>query len=97
MYVIAAWAVVTGVFEIAEATRLRRQIASEWLLILSGTASLVLGCLMVALPLASPFRIALWIGCYALIFGVLILILGFRLRIWEKRRVERPVRHRAVV
>jgi uncharacterized membrane protein HdeD (DUF308 family) len=45
--VIAAWAVVTGCFEIAAAIRLRRVISGEWLLVLSGALSLVFGILLV--------------------------------------------------
>jgi uncharacterized membrane protein HdeD (DUF308 family) len=54
VYVIATWAFVTGIFEIAAAFQLRQYIAGEWLLILSGVASFILGMLMIALPLAGP-------------------------------------------
>jgi uncharacterized membrane protein HdeD (DUF308 family) len=79
MHIIAGWAMVTGVLEIAAAVSLRKSIAGEWLLGLSGFASLILGVVMLAMPLA-PVGIALWIGGYALIFGVLVLELGWRLR-----------------
>src|SRR5579872_2825589 len=52
IYVIAAWALVTGVFEIVAAIRLRKYIPGEWMLGLSGLASLILGILMIAVPLA---------------------------------------------
>ena len=52
VYVIAAWALVTGVFEIAAAVRLRQVITGEWLLILSGIASIIFGFLAIVLPLA---------------------------------------------
>ncbi|MDQ1471302.1 MAG: hypothetical protein QOJ99_2782 [Bryobacterales bacterium] len=51
-YVIAAWAIVTAVLEMISARRLRRDIAGEWLLASSAFASLILGALMIALPLA---------------------------------------------
>ena len=44
LYVIAAWALVTGVFEIAAAISLRRQIRHEWMLVLSGVLSISGGC-----------------------------------------------------
>jgi uncharacterized membrane protein HdeD (DUF308 family) len=84
VYVIATWAFVTGIFEIAAAFQLRQYIAGEWLLILSGVASFILGMLMIALPLAGPPPIAAWIGAYGFLSGALLIGLGFRLRSWTK-------------
>jgi uncharacterized membrane protein HdeD (DUF308 family) len=84
VYVIAAWAVVTGCFEIAAAIRLRRVISGEWLLVLSGALSLVFGILLVISPIAGALVIALWVGVYALIFGVIMVALGLRLRSWGR-------------
>jgi len=84
VYVIAAWVLVTGVFEMIAALRLRRYIAGEWLLLLSSLASLVLGILLLALPLARVLAIAFWVGVYGLVFGSLLIALGFRLQKWAK-------------
>jgi len=84
VYVIATWAFVTGIFEIAAAFQLRQYIAGEWLLVLSGVASFILGTLMIALPLAGPPPIAAWIGAYGFLSGALLIGLGFRLRSWTK-------------
>jgi uncharacterized membrane protein HdeD (DUF308 family) len=84
VYIIAAWAFVTGIFEITAAFQLRQYIAGEWLLILSGVASFILGMLMIALPLAGPPPIAAWIGAYGFLSGALLIGLGFRLRSWTK-------------
>src|SRR2546427_87531 len=84
VYIIAAWALLTGVFEIAAAVRLRKYFPGEWLLALSGIASLILGILMIAVPLAGALAIAFWVGAYAFVFGVLLIGLGFRLRAWVK-------------
>jgi uncharacterized membrane protein HdeD (DUF308 family) len=80
VFVIGAWAVVTGVFEIAAAVRLRKHISGEWLLALSGVASVIFGFLMMIAPLAGALVIALWFGAYAFVFGILMLVLGFKLR-----------------
>jgi uncharacterized membrane protein HdeD (DUF308 family) len=85
VYLIAAWALVTGVLEIMAAIRLRRHITGEWLLVLGGVASVVFGILMVIAPLAGALVIAVWVGAYAFVFGALLVALGFRLRSWAKR------------
>jgi uncharacterized membrane protein HdeD (DUF308 family) len=82
--VIAAWAFITGAFEIAAAIRLRRHVAGEWLLALSGIASLIFGLLMVAFPLAGALAIAYTFGIYTFVFGTLLIALGLRLRTWVK-------------
>jgi uncharacterized membrane protein HdeD (DUF308 family) len=80
VYVIGAWALVTGAFEIAAAVRLRKYITGEWLLVLSGIASMVFGFLMLLVPVAGALVIALWFGAYALVTGVILIALGVRLR-----------------
>src|SRR5579872_18340 len=85
VYVIAAWALLTGIFEVAAGFRLRRHVRGECLLALSGVASLVLGILMLSQPLVGPLAIARWVGVYAFVFGALLLGLGFRLRTWGRR------------
>src|SRR5580658_10549246 len=81
---IAAWALVTGAFEIAAAVRLRKHISGEWLLALSGVVSILFGFLIFAFPLAGALTIAYMVGIYAFVFGLLLVALGFRLRNWSK-------------
>jgi uncharacterized membrane protein HdeD (DUF308 family) len=96
LYVIAAWALVTGVFEISAAIRLRKSIDDEWLLGLSGVASVILGGLLFLSPGAGALAVVLWIGAYALVSGVLLVGLSFRLRSLATRveadmRAARPI------
>ena len=77
---IAAWSIVTGIFEIATAVRLRKLIANEWLLILSGIVSIIFGALLIAQPGAGAISIVWLLGAYALIFGILTLMLALRVR-----------------
>ena len=77
--VIAAWALVTGVLEIVAAIRLRKEIQGEWMLIVSGLASVVFGILVALNPIAGTLAI-IWItGAYAIVFGILLLSLSWRL------------------
>src|SRR5690349_1781292 len=69
---IAAWAIVTGVLEIAAAIGLRKVIQGEWMMILAGAASILFGVLMILQPAAGAVAIIWLIGAYALIFGVLL-------------------------
>jgi|SRR5581483_9391540 len=84
VFVVAAWAILSGVAEVLAAVRLRRHVSGEWLLALAGIASVVFGVLLAAVPLAGALVIAMWFGAYALVFGIMLLVLGFRLRTWEK-------------
>ena len=43
LYMIGAWAVLRGVFEIVTAIQLRKEIDNEWSLVMSGIISIVLG------------------------------------------------------
>lgn len=78
--VIAVWAILTGILEIAAAVRLRREITNEWLLGFGGFVSIVFGILLLFQPATGGLVVTLMIGAYALIFGVLLVALGFRLR-----------------
>ncbi len=81
LHLIAAWALVTGALQIAAGLRLRELIKREWLLVLSGSASMALGLLLALAPRdVAPLKIILWIGVYAYLFGLLLIALGLRLR-----------------
>src|SRR6266446_267303 len=77
---IAAWALMIGATEIATAIKLRREIKGEWFLILMGLLSIAFAALLLWNPLAGAAALIWIIAWYAVIFGVLGIFLGFRLR-----------------
>jgi len=77
---IAAWAVVMGIFQIIAAIRLRKEIQNEWLLGLSGVLSVLFGIIMFAQPGAGAIAVIWVIAAYAIVFGVLLIWLGLRLK-----------------
>jgi len=80
VFFIAAWAVVTGVFEIVAAIRLRKVIKGEWLLALSGALSVAFGLFVFAFPGAGAVGIAFVLGTYAVAAGLILVMLGLRIR-----------------
>jgi len=82
--IIAAWAILVGILQIASAIRLRQVIENEWSMGLSGLASVVFGILLVVWPQSGLVTISWIIGFYAIAFGVMLLLLGSRLRSLNK-------------
>jgi uncharacterized membrane protein HdeD (DUF308 family) len=80
LYIIAFWALVTGVLEVVAAVRLRRVIPNEWGLILGGILSVIFGIVLVVSPGAGALAVVFVIGAYAVLFGVTLLMLSWRLR-----------------
>jgi uncharacterized membrane protein HdeD (DUF308 family) len=76
---VATWAVVSGGLMFAAAFRLKID-HGRWWLGLGGAVSLVYGILLVLAPAAGALVLTLWLGAYALVFGVALLVLAFRLR-----------------
>ena len=84
--IVGAWALATGISEIATAIRLRKELTGEWMMGLMGVLSIALGVGFLAFPGAGALAMVFWIGAYALIFGVLLLLLAVRLRGLTRRR-----------
>lgn len=80
LWLIAAWALLTGVLEIVAAIVWRRVITWEWLLAAAGVLSVLLGIALVAWPEASALALVRLIGAFAIVFGALLIGSGLRLR-----------------
>jgi uncharacterized membrane protein HdeD (DUF308 family) len=90
LYLIAAWALVTGVMEIVAAIRLRKVIRGEFFLGLAGVASVAFGIIAILFP-GEGARALVWlIGSYAILFGVLLIALGVRLRSFRGAAPQAP-------
>jgi uncharacterized membrane protein HdeD (DUF308 family) len=80
VYVVGAWAIVTGFLEIVAAIRLRDVISDEWLLGIGGALSVVFGVLVLAQPNAGALSLVYLFGFYAILVGIAQISLGTRLR-----------------
>jgi uncharacterized membrane protein HdeD (DUF308 family) len=80
LYIIAAWAIITGILEIWAAIQLRREIQGEFWLGLSGLASIVFGIFLYLFPGEGILTVLTLLAAYAIAFGVLLVILSFRLK-----------------
>jgi uncharacterized membrane protein HdeD (DUF308 family) len=91
LYIIAFWAIVAGVVQIAAAIRLRKEVTGEWLWILSGVCTVVLGGLLIARPGAGAVSVVWLIASFAIAWGILLVMLSFRLKAHHGRLVDKTV------
>ena len=77
LFLIAAWAIVTGFVEIAAAFGAGRAGGREWLLVLSGVVSIIFGILLLVLPVAGILALTWLIGIYAIVYGITLMVLAF--------------------
>lgn len=80
LYIIAFWAVVTGVLEVWAAIQLRKEIEGEFWLGLSGVLSILFGVLLILFPGTGILTVLWLVSAYAVVFGAVMVILAFRLR-----------------
>lgn len=78
-------ALITGVLEIAAAIRLRKVVSNEWLMVLAGVVSVAFGIFVFASPGAGALALVWLISFWAILHGVLLLSLAFRVRAWRHR------------
>lgn len=83
IYLIAIWALIHGIGEIHAAMRLRRDIAGEWIPLIIGVTSIVIGVILMLAPLMAGAMIMWLVGLSILILGILWLIMAFRARKWR--------------
>ena len=79
-YLFALWMISTGVMEISAAFALRNFISGEFWLFLLGVITLAFGFYVVLLPALGLFALVYTIGFYAVLAGISLIALGFRVK-----------------
>lgn len=98
LYLIAAWAILTGLLGIVAAVEIGRLVGDEWLMIIDGILSVVLGVLLIIFPRPGAVGLVWAIGIYAIISGILTIGFAFRVHGWAKKvdkRMEKAFGPRA--
>jgi uncharacterized membrane protein HdeD (DUF308 family) len=86
LIIIAAWAIVRGIAEIVAAIRLRKMIEHEWMLGFAGLLSVAFGVILLARPVAGALAMVWVIGAWAILFGIVAIVLSLKLRARKNRR-----------
>nr|WP_311530700.1 HdeD family acid-resistance protein [uncultured Ralstonia sp.] len=81
---IAAWLLAQGVLQIVVAVRLREELHGEWWLVLGGIASVVLAGWLLWRPEAGVLAVLWWIGAWAIVWGVALILAALRVRRWGR-------------
>ena len=80
LFYIAIWAIAIGLLQIVAAIRLRKEIEGEFWLGLAGVASIVFGALIAARPGEGALAVLWLIATYAIVYGVILILLAFEAR-----------------
>jgi uncharacterized membrane protein HdeD (DUF308 family) len=80
VFVVAWWAIVTGIMQLIIAVEMRKAIPNDWLLVLGGIISILFGILLIWRPFAGVLTLAYLFGFYALLYGFMLLGLSFRVK-----------------
>lgn len=80
LFVIAIWAILTGIAEIAYAGMHWKAGAGKWWLLVAGIISIILGIIMLAQPGAGALAVVVFIEIYLIIFGITLIGLSMWLK-----------------
>ena len=80
LYLVAAWAIITGIARIVAAIQLRRVLNNEWLLIASGAASVIFGLIAAVFPGAGILALVWFVAAWSIILGAFLIVLALQLR-----------------
>src|SRR5258706_9105821 len=80
LYLVATWAIITGIMEISAAFMRRIPVIQEWPLGLAGVLSIIFEIILFVRPGAGLLTILWLVGIYAIVFGVLLIVRAFQFR-----------------
>ena len=83
LYIIAIWAIVSGVIEVIAAFSFPVRDWAVWLLAAGGLVSVVFGIALISSPGSGVVGLAWLIGLYALFIGLLHVAVGFKMRTFK--------------
>ena len=84
VYVIAGWALLTGVLKIITAILLRTEVQNGWLLAGSGLLSVLFGVVLAVIARSDVPYLAQLVGGFAVVVGLALIVFAFRLRERER-------------
>jgi uncharacterized membrane protein HdeD (DUF308 family) len=79
LYIVAIWAITTGLFQVVTAVAFRRELDDEPWMAIGGVASIVLGVLLIVFPAEGLISLVWLVGIWAVVFGASSLVLAHRL------------------
>ncbi|MBB6351319.1 HdeD family acid-resistance protein [Nonomuraea muscovyensis] len=80
LYVVAFWAIFSGVSEIVAGIQMRKVIENEWVLIVAGALSVIFGILLLIWPGAGLLTLVWLVGVFAVLYGVAMVVLSFKVK-----------------
>jgi uncharacterized membrane protein HdeD (DUF308 family) len=80
LFLVGIWAVFRGIFEIAVAISLRKELEGEWRLLIAGVLSILFGITVLARPGAGLIAVLWLLGMYAVLYGIMMVMLAFKAR-----------------
>ncbi len=89
LYIMAFWAILGGTALLIAAFKLDIE-HGRWVLILGGALSVLWGVLLLFQPAVGALVLALWFGVYTLTFGIILVVLAFKLRSGAEKLKARP-------
>jgi len=84
VFIIGLWALVTGILEIIAGLRLSATAAGEWLLTAGGVLSVIFGLILIIFPSTAVIALLWLVAVYFILFGAVLVILGFRMRPFQE-------------